>query len=87
MLPSIALLMVATAFVVCAFGSSRSHTTRFLFVEICEKIGLYVPPIPITQTTEAVATIDNAKLGRVRQELDYRLDVCSVTNVAHIEHF
>ena len=39
-----------------------------------------------TQITEAVATIDNAMLGRVWQELDYRLDVCCVTNGAHIEH-
>ena len=38
------------------------------------------------QITEAVATIDNAMLGRIWQELDYRLDVCRVTNSAHIEH-
>ena len=36
---------------------------------------------------EAVATIDNAMLGRVWQKLDYRLEVCRVTNGAHIEHF
>ena len=36
--------------------------------------------------TEAVSTIDNAMLGCVWQELDYRLDVCRVTNGAHIEH-
>ena len=36
------------------------------------------------QITEA--TIDNAMLGRVWQELDYRLDMCCVTNGAHIEH-
>ena len=41
---------------------------------------------PNTQITEAVATTDNAMLGRVWQELDYRLDVCRVTNGAHIEH-
>ena len=34
------------------------------------------------QITEAVATMDNAMLERVCQELD----VCSVTNGAHIEH-
>ena len=39
-----------------------------------------------TRITEAVSTIDNAMLGLVRQELDYRLDVCRVTNGAHIEH-
>ena len=32
--------------------------------------------------TEASATIDNATLGRVWQEMD----VCRVTNGAHIEH-
>ena len=41
---------------------------------------------PKAQITEAVATIDNAMLGRVWQELDYRLDVCRVSNGAHVEH-
>ena len=36
--------------------------------------------------TEAVPTTDNAMLGRVWQELDYRLDVCRVTDGAHVEH-
>ena len=46
---------------------------------------VYVPPIPRdvdklkARITEAVATIDNAMLGRIWQELDYRLDVCRVT--------
>ena len=53
---------------------------------------VYVPPIPRdvdelkARITEAVAIIDNAMLGRIWQELDYRLDVCRVTNGAHIEH-
>ena len=53
---------------------------------------VYVPHIPRdvdelkARITEAVSTIDNAMLGRIRQELDYRLDVCRVTNGAHIEH-
>ena len=53
---------------------------------------VYVPPIPRdvdelkARITQAVATINNAMLGRVWQELDYRLDVCRVTNGAHIEH-
>ena len=53
---------------------------------------VYVPPIPRdvdelkAQITEAVATIDNAMLGCIWQEFDYRLDVCHVTNGAHIEH-
>ena len=36
--------------------------------------------------TEAVATIDNAMLGRIWLELDYRLDMCRVTNAAYIEY-
>ena len=35
---------------------------------------------------EAVATIDIAMLEHVWQELDYRRDVCHVTNEAYIEH-
>ena len=53
---------------------------------------VYLPPIPRdsdelkARITKAVATIDNAMLGRIWQKLDYRLDVCRVTNGAHIEH-
>ena len=53
---------------------------------------VYLPLIPReadelkARTTKAVATIDNAMLGRIWQKLDYRLDVCRVTNGAHIEH-
>ena len=35
---------------------------------------------------KAVATVNNAVLERVWQGLDYRLDVCLVTNGAHIGH-
>jgi hypothetical protein len=35
---------------------------------------------------EAVATIDRQMLQRVRQELDYRIDICRFTNGGHIEH-
>jgi hypothetical protein len=34
----------------------------------------------------AVAAIDRHILQRVWQELDYRIDICRVTNVGHIEH-
>ena len=53
---------------------------------------VYLHPIPRdadelkARITKAVATIDNAMLGRIWQKLDYRLDVCRVTNGAHIEH-
>jgi hypothetical protein len=35
---------------------------------------------------EAVAGIDRHMLQRVWQELDYRIDICRVTNGGHIEH-
>jgi hypothetical protein len=35
---------------------------------------------------EAVAAIDCQMLQRVWQELDYRIDICYVTKVGHIEH-
>ena len=53
---------------------------------------VYVPPISRdvdelkAQIIEAVATIDNAMMGCVWQELDCWFDVCRVTNGAHIEH-
>ena len=56
------------------------------------KGSVYVPPIPRdvdelkARITEAVSTVDSAMMGRVGQKLDYRLDVCRVTNGAHIEH-
>jgi hypothetical protein len=34
---------------------------------------------------EATATVDEAMLGRVWQEFDYRVDVCRVTHGSHIE--
>ena len=34
----------------------------------------------------AVAGIDHQMLVRVWQELDYRIDVCRVTNSGHMEH-
>jgi hypothetical protein len=35
---------------------------------------------------EAVAAIDGQMLQRVWQELDYRIDICRVTNGGLIEH-
>ncbi|PNF23720.1 hypothetical protein B7P43_G01072 [Cryptotermes secundus] len=34
---------------------------------------------------EGTATVDEAMLGRVWQEFDYRVDVCRVTRVSHVE--
>jgi hypothetical protein len=51
-----------------------------------------VPPLQLDidelklRITAAVDTIDRNNLERVWDELDYRLDICRVTNGAHIEH-
>ena len=53
---------------------------------------LYVPPLPANlpevkdRIREAVAVITPDMLVNVWEELAYRLDVCRVTNGAHIEH-
>lgn len=53
---------------------------------------VYTPPIPHNiadlkgHIIAAVTDIDADTLGRVWTGLDYRLDVCRVTNGSHIEH-
>ncbi|PSN44682.1 hypothetical protein C0J52_15632 [Blattella germanica] len=53
---------------------------------------VYMPPLPAdllelgNRTEAAVATITENTLLNVWEELGYRLDVCRVTNGAHIEH-
>ena len=53
---------------------------------------VYVPSMPRDlpqlrqRIVEAVVAIDRQILQRVSQELDYRIDICRVTKVAHIEH-
>ena len=36
--------------------------------------------------TSAVALVDRDMLTRVWNEIDYRIDVCSITKGGHIEH-
>jgi hypothetical protein len=53
---------------------------------------MFVPPLPLDidelklTVTAAVEAIDRNMLESVWDELDYRLDICRVTNGAHIEH-
>ncbi|PSN46196.1 hypothetical protein C0J52_18533 [Blattella germanica] len=53
---------------------------------------VYVPPFPANlpelrdMIREAVVTVTPDMLIKVWDELAYRLDVCRVTNGAHIEH-
>ena len=52
----------------------------------------FVPPVPANlqelhdRITAAVALIDRDMLIRVWNELDYRLDVCRISQGGHIEH-
>ena len=55
------------------------------------KDSVYVPPLPISlkelrdRITHALQTITAHMLHRVWDEFDYRVDVCRVTQGAHIE--
>ena len=52
----------------------------------------YVPPLPASilelkvRIRTAIETVTADMLQTVRNELDYRVDVCRVTKGAHIEH-
>ena len=53
---------------------------------------VFVPLLPANieemkqRITAALETVTKDMLQRVWHELEYRLDVCRVTGVAHIEH-
>ena len=53
---------------------------------------VYVPPLPASipelkvRIRTAIVTITADMLQTVWNELDYRVDVCRITNGAHIEH-
>ena len=67
-----------------------SNTMRFLFWGFV-KDSVYVPPLPMSlkelrdRITHALQTITADVLHRVWDEFDYRVDVCRVTQGAHIE--
>jgi len=66
-----------------------SNTMRFLSLGFV-KDRVYVPPLPMffkelrDRITHALQTI-SADMPRVWDEFDYRMDVCRVTQGAHIE--
>jgi len=53
---------------------------------------VFVPPFPANlqdlrnRITAAVALVDRDMLTRVRNEMDYRIDVCRITKGGYIEH-
>ena len=66
------------------------HATFFLWGFVKDKV--YVPQLPANlpelrdRIREVVAAVTPDMLINVWEELAYRLDVCRVTNGAHIEH-
>ena len=70
------------AFCVLTFHERRSVTSRDQ---------VYVPPLPANiqelkvRITTAIETITADMLQTVWNELDYRVDVCRITQGAHIE--
>jgi hypothetical protein len=85
------------AFCVLRFEVSRSATPFAdqkpcdLFLWAFVKDSVYVPPLPMSlkelrdRITQALQTITADMLHRVWDEFDYRLDVCRVTQGAHVE--
>jgi len=53
---------------------------------------VYVPPLPAiipelkVRIRTTIETITADMLQTIRNELDYRVDVCRITKDAHIEH-
>ena len=72
--------------------SSDLTPLRFFLVGIFKGYS-FVPPVPANlqelrdRITAAVALIDRDMLTRVWNELDYRIDVCCISQGGHIEHF
>jgi hypothetical protein len=72
----------------CAPWVTRHTATRYVN---SVKDNVYVPPLPMSlkelrdRITHALQTITVDMLHRVWDEFDYRVDVCRVTQGAHIE--
>lgn len=66
------------------------HAISFLWGYVNEKV--FVPPLPLDidklklRITAFIETVDRNMLRRLWDRLDYRIDICWVTNGAHIEH-
>ena len=64
----------------------RSHAVRRF------SVGIFVPPLPRDlddmkeRIRRAVANVDADMLHRVWDEFEFHLDVCRLTQRAHIEH-
>jgi hypothetical protein len=81
-----------------SIGNSEKRTVSIFRTQISKNrrkpdfsLRKYVPPLPRdladlkARIIAAVKNIDAPIWTRVRQELEYRIDVCRVTRGAHIE--
>jgi hypothetical protein len=56
------------------------------------KDNVYIPPMPVDlqelrdRIVNAIALVHVTFLGKLRVELEYRLDVCRITRGSNIEH-
>ena len=68
----------------------QPHVISFYGVYVKDQV--YVPPLPASipelkaRIRTAIETVIADMLQTVWNELDYRVDVCRITNGAHIEH-
>jgi len=58
----------------------------FLWCYVKDQV--YVPPLPasIPELKVRIRTANETITADIRNELDYRVDVCRITNGAYIEH-
>jgi len=78
----------------CRGCNNLSYTIHFgeEYVVAPMDLDVYVPPLPASipelkvQIRTAIETITADMLHTVRNELDFRVDVCTVINGIHIEH-
>jgi hypothetical protein len=61
------------------------HTLQYLAVDSSDCLQDHSSQLR-RRIMEAVAAIDRQMLQRVWQELEYRIDICTVTKSEHIEH-
>jgi hypothetical protein len=84
-------ISVVTVWLSLLTRRSRLNMWRGFIIQYIKDL-VYVPPLPRSlvelreRIAAAVMTIDRMMLQNVWNELDYRLDVCHVTQGAHIEH-
>ena len=84
--------MIVGVLTTCRTLRSPDATPCDFFLWCYVKDQVYVPPLPAStpelkvRIRTAIETITADMLQTVWNELDYRVDVCRITNGANIEH-